>query len=93
MDQVPELALPDELGINKVKSFEDCVFKFNIPQITRLDDCIEITSLLTFRVSDPSIELALYKGIFIDKLFINLKICTHEEITFSNVCNFCLSNC
>ena len=68
MDQVPELALPDELGINKVKNFGDCVFKFNIPQITRLDDCIEITSLLTFRVSDPSIELALYKGIFIDKL-------------------------
>ena len=68
MDQVPELALPDELGINKVKTFGDCVFKFNIPQITRLDDCIEITSLLTFRVSDPSIELALYKGIFIDKL-------------------------
>lgn len=68
MDQMPELALPDELGINKVKSFGDCVFKFNIPQITRLDDYIEVTSLLTFRVSDPSIRLALYKGIFIDKL-------------------------
>ena len=27
MDQVPELSLPDELGINKVKNFGDCVFK------------------------------------------------------------------
>lgn len=68
MDQVPELALPDELGINKMKSYGDCVFKFNIPQITRLDDYIEVTSVLTFRISDPSIKLALYKGIFIDKL-------------------------
>lgn len=68
MDQIPEISLPDELGINKVKSFGDCVFKFNIPKVTRLDDYIEIISSLTFRVSDPSSELALYKGIFIDRL-------------------------
>ena len=68
MDQIPEISLPDELGINKVKSFGDCVFKFNIPKVTRLDDYIEIISSLTFRVSDPSSELALYKGIFVDRL-------------------------
>ena len=68
MDQIPELSLPDELGRNKVKSFGDCVFKFNIPKIIRLDDYIEINSSLTFRVSDPSVELALYKGIFVDRL-------------------------
>ncbi|MGN1167281.1 MAG: AAA domain-containing protein [Lachnospiraceae bacterium] len=68
MDQIPEISLPDELGINKVKSFGDCVFKFNIPKVTRLDDYIEISSSLTFRVSDPSVELALYKGIFVDRI-------------------------